>query len=225
MLKGENISADILMGLSNQTAEQVKKSIELAIAGGVSHISLYALTPEVGTPIYTDYLNGELLSDDEVADIYDIAREFLKEKGFFRYEVSNFAREGFESKHNLNYWRRGEYIGVGVSASSFINGRRFTNTYSIDEYMNAVIYNKSPEIDSAEIENDDACFEFIMLGLRTAKGINLLAFKEKFGVDFKEKYKGALNSQGKYLELIGNDLRIKDEYLYVQNGIITAFMG
>lgn len=225
MLKGENISADILMGLSNQTAEQVKKSIELAIAGGVSHISLYALTPEVGTPIYTDYLNGELLSDDEVADIYDIAREFLKEKGFFRYEVSNFAREGFESKHNLNYWRRGEYIGVGVSASSFINGRRFTNTYSIDEYMNAVIYNKSPEIDSAEIENDDACFEFIMLGLRTAKGINLLEFKKKFGVDFKEKYKGALNSQGKYLELIDNDLRIKDEYLYVQNGIITAFMG
>ena len=103
LLRGENISADILLGLHSQTLEQVKKSIDLAIAGGVSHISAYALTPEVGTPIYTDYLNGELLSDDEVADIYDGVREYLKEKGFYRYEVSNFAKKGFESKHNLNY--------------------------------------------------------------------------------------------------------------------------
>lgn len=128
MLKGENFSADILIGLHGQTAEQVRKTADLAIAGGVSHISVYALTPEVGTPIYTDYLNGELLSDDEVADIYDDIRAYLKEKGFYRYEVSNFAKKG-SSRHNLNYWRRGEYIGAGVSASSFMNGRRFTNTF------------------------------------------------------------------------------------------------
>ena len=188
MLKGENISADILIGLWDQTAEQVKKSIDLAIAGGVKHLSVYALTPEVGTPIYTDYLNGELLSDDEVADIYEEIVKYLKQKGFNRYEVSNFALDGYESKHNLNYWMRGEYIGVGVSASSFMDGRRFTNSFKIDEYINAVILNKNPEISSDVIEGDDAKFEFIMLGLRTKYGIDIEKYNKTFNADFDSEY-------------------------------------
>ena len=224
MLKGQNISADILIGLSGQTIEQVKKTIDLAIAGGVSHLSVYALTPEVGTPIYTDYLNGELLSDDEVADIYDEIVVYLKDKGFARYEVSNFAREGFYSRHNLNYWKRGEYIGVGVSASSFMENRRFTNTFKVDEYMNAIIYNKNPEISSDLIEGDDAKFEFIMLGLRTAKGINIDEFNKTFNSDFLTEYKTVLSKKSKYLDLDGDNLKIKDEYLYVQNDIILAFI-
>lgn len=223
LLKGENTSADILIGLHDQTIDQVKKTIELAIAGGVKHLSVYALTPEVGTPIYTDYLNGELLSDDEVADIYQEVVAYLKEKGFNRYEVSNFAIPGYESKHNQIYWDRGEYIGVGVSASSFMNGRRFTNTFKIDEYMNAVIYNKSPEISSDMIEGDDAEFEKIMLALRTAKGLNVKEFNEEFNVDFDEKYKLALTKKANYLIREGNTLKIKDEYLFVQNDIILEF--
>ena len=224
MLKGENISADILLGLHDQTAEEVEKSIELAIAGGVKHISTYALTPEVGTPIYTDYLNGELLSDDEVADIYDHVTKYLKGKGFNRYEVSNFAIPGYESKHNLNYWRRGEYIGVGVSASSFMDGRRFTNTFKIDEYINAVIYNKTPEISSDVIEGEDAKFEFIMLAMRTAEGMNVQAFNKEFNADFDKEYSIALSKKGEFLERCGDRIKIKDEYLYVQNDILLAFM-
>ena len=224
MLKGENVSADILIGLHGQTAEQVRKTAELAIAGGVSHISVYALTPEVGTPIYTDYLNGELLSDDEVADIYDDIRAFLKEKGFNRYEVSNFAKAGFESKHNLNYWRRGEYLGVGVSASSFINGRRFTNVYSIDEYVNAVICNRAPEISSEEITGEDARFESVMLALRTEEGLNVKKFNAEFSCDFFAEYKTALKNKGKYLDVTPERVKIKDEFLYVQNDIILEFM-
>ncbi len=224
LLKGENISADILLGLHDQTLDQVKKTIDLAIAGGVKHISMYALTPEVGTPIYTDYLNGELLSDDEVADIYDGARAYLKENGFYRYEVSNFAKEGYESKHNYNYWKRGEYIGVGVSASSFINNRRFTNSFNLNEYMNAIIYNKSPEISSDEITGEDACFEFIMLGLRTEKGISVKEFNKTFNQDFEEKYKDVLLKKKDFLIRDGDMLRIKEEYIYVQNDIILSFM-
>ena len=224
LLKGQNYSSDILIGLHDQTLEQVKKSIDLAIAGGVSHISVYALTPEVGTPIYTDYLNGELLSDDETADIYEGVAQYLKEKGFNRYEVSNFAKPGYESKHNLNYWERGEYIGLGVSASSFMEGRRFTNSFKIDEYMNAIIYNKSPEISSDEISGLDAEFEFIMLGLRTSKGISAKKFKEEFNKDFFTEYKDALRKKEKYLSVINDNIRIKDEYLYVQNDIILEFM-
>ncbi len=225
LLKGENISADILMGIHDQTLEQVKKSVDLAIAGGVSHLSVYALTPEVGTPIYTDYLNGELLSDDEVADIYDGIRAYLKEKGFNRYEVSNFCKDGFYSKHNMNYWKRGEYIGVGVSASSFADGRRFTNTFSIDEYMNAIIYNKSPEISSDIIEGEDAKFEHIMLALRTAEGLNIKEFNEKYSANFDEDYKAVLQKKMRYLDRNGDILTIKDEYLYVQNDIILEFLN
>ncbi len=224
LLKGENISADILIGLCGQTLEQVKKTVDLAIAGGVSHISVYALTPEVGTPIYTDYLNGELLSDDEVADIYDGIRAYLKEKGFDRYEVSNFAKENFRSRHNQNYWRRGEYIGVGVSASSFMDGRRFTNTFKIDEYLNAVIYNKSPEISSEIIEDNDARFEFIMLALRTTDGLNVKEYERLFKSNFREEYKEQLSKKSKFLDFDGDILKIKDEYLYVQNDIILSFM-
>ncbi|MBR5900045.1 MAG: radical SAM family heme chaperone HemW [Clostridia bacterium] len=224
LLKGENVSADVLLGLADQTLEQVLKTAELAIAGGVKHISAYALTPEVGTPIYTDYLNGELPSGDEVADLYDGLKEYLKRKGFNRYEVSNFALDGFESKHNLNYWMRGEYIGLGVSASSFIDGRRFTNTFSIDEYMNAIIYNKSPEISSDVIEGDDAEFEFIMLALRTRYGIDLAEFKKQFGVDLKEKYKDVLALKAEYINVTDKNITIKDDYLYVQNDIIMAFL-
>ena len=224
MLKGENISADILIGLHDQTAEQVKKSIDLALAGGAKHISTYALTPEVGTPIYTDYLNGELLSDDEVADIYDEVVSYLKEKGINRYEVSNFALDGYRSRHNLNYWQRGEYIGVGVSASSFMENRRFTNTFKVDEYMNAVIYNKSPEISSDIIEEKDAKFEFIMLGLRTTDGISIKKYKEIFNSNFDEEYKAVLKKKERFLDRDGDILRIKDEYLYVQNDIILEFL-
>ena len=224
MLKGENISADILIGLWDQTAEQVKKSIDLAIAGGVKHLSVYALTPEVGTPIYTDYLNGELLSDDEVADIYEEIVKYLKQKGFNRYEVSNFALDGYESKHNLNYWMRGEYIGVGVSASSFMDGRRFTNSFKIDEYINAVILNKNPEISSDVIEGDDAKFEFIMLGLRTKYGIDIEKYNKTFNADFDSEYQEILKKKEKFLNRNGRVLTIKDEYLYVQNDVILAFM-
>jgi oxygen-independent coproporphyrinogen-3 oxidase len=223
-LKGENMSADVLIGLSGQTAEQVRKTVDLAIAGGVKHLSVYALTPEVGTPIYTDYLNGELLSDDEVADIYDDVRVYLKQKGFDRYEVSNFAVRGYESKHNLNYWKRGEYIGVGVSASSFIDGRRFTNSFKIDEYINAIILNKNPEISSDMIEGDDAKFEFIMLGLRTTNGISIDKYNKTFNADFDAEYKDVLTKKAQFLVRDGDTLTIKDEYLYVQNDIILAFM-
>ncbi len=224
LLKGENISADILIGLYDQTAEQVEKTIDLAIAGGVSHLSVYALTPEVGTPIYTDYLNGELLSEDDTADIYEQVVKHLKNKGFNRYEVSNFAKDGCYSKHNLNYWKRGEYIGVGVSASSFMENRRFTNTFKIDEYINAVIYNKSPEISSDMIEGDDAKFEFIMLALRTTEGLDIDKYNKTFNEDFDIEYKGALSKKAQFLERKENALKIKDQYLYVQNDIILEFM-
>ena len=139
ILKGYELSTDVMIGLPDQSMQSILDTIDLAVECGSKHVSMYALTPEEGTPMYSRYLNGDLPDADSVADEYDKARAYLKDKGFLRYEVSNFALPGHESKHNSNYWRRGEYIGLGVAASSFIAGRRFTNTESIDEYVHCLL--------------------------------------------------------------------------------------
>ena len=224
LLKGQNFSTDVMLGLKNQTKEDVQKTIELAVACGSKHISMYALTVEDSTPIYTDYLNGELPDLDEVAELYDYGYKLLKEKGFERYEISNFAKKGYESRHNLNYWKRGEYIGFGVSASSFMRGKRFTNTFDLDEYMKCVISGFYPAVTVEEVNETDAKFEFIMLALRTKSGVSMQEYKEKFGSSLGDDFPNALKKTVKYLELDGDRLKIKDEFLYVQNSILMPFM-
>ena len=224
LLKGKNFSTDIMLGLKNQTKEDVRKTVELANACGSSHISMYALTVEDGTPIYTDYLNGELPDSDEVADLYDYGRALLAERGYKRYEISNFCKEGFESRHNMNYWQRGEYIGVGLAASSFMNGKRFTNTFNLDDYMKCVISGFFPAVDCEEVSETDAKFEKVMLALRTSKGLSLSDYKKEFSSDLEEDFPSALAKTRKYLDEDGDIIRIKDEYLYVQNQILMPFM-
>ncbi len=224
LLAGQNFSTDVMLGLKNQTKEDIRKTIELAVACGSKHISMYALTVEEGTPIYTDYLNGELPDSDEAADMYEYGRRLLEEKGFARYEVSNFAVPGYESRHNLNYWRRGEYIGVGVSASSFIAGRRLTNSFDLDEYMKCVISGFFPAVSNEGVTPSQAKFELVMLALRTREGLSMEAYKREFGVSLAEDFPNALKKSVQYLDLQGDRLKIKDEYLYVQNSILMPFL-
>lgn len=225
LLKGENFSADVMLGIKNQTKEDVRKTIEVAAGSGAKHISMYALTPEDGTPIYTDYLNGELPDGDEVAEMYAFGVKKLRELGYERYEVSNFCKKGKESRHNLNYWQRGEYIGFGVSASSHIKNVRFTNTFDLDEYFKCILTNHLPVIDREEVDRDGQKEESIMLALRTAKGLDITAFDAEFGTDFLGDYKSAIEKNEKYLEISDGHLRIKDEYLFVQNTIICDFLS
>lgn len=224
LLKGKNFSADVMIGLKNQKISDVEKTIELAADCGASHISVYALSPEDGTPIYTDYLNGELPDGDEVAAMYNAALTKLRELGFERYEVSNFCKKDKYSRHNLNYWRRGEYIGIGVSASSFINETRFTNTFDLDEYFKCILSNNFAVVNSEKIDESGREEEFIMLALRTAAGINLAEYKNLFGVDFTEKYSAVLQKMAEYVEVSDVSVKICDEYLFVQNSIIVEFL-
>lgn len=224
LLKGENFSADIMLGLKGQTKEDVQKTVEIAAASGAKHISMYALTPEDGTPIYTDYLNGELPDGDEVAELYDYGYSLLKEKGYTRYEVSNFCKKGCESKHNLNYWKRGEYIGLGVSASSFMCGKRFTNTFDLDEYIKCILSGFLPVIESEDVSAEDAKFEYVMLTLRTVYGVSAEGYKQAFGSDWKKDFEKAYQKTAQYLQEDGDITRIKEEFLYVQNQILTEYM-
>lgn len=225
LLKGYNLSVDVMIGLMGQNVEEVEKSLNFALASkDVKHISVYALKAEDGTPIYTQYLNGELPDADEVADMYDFTVNYLSERGYTRYEVSNFCKDGFESKHNLNYWKRGEYLGFGLGASSFARDRRFTNTENIDEYCHCILNDKSAEVFSEQIEGDEQKFEYVMLALRTKYGVVLGEYEKEFNSSFLEDFKDKLKHLDTYLENDGIRVKIRDEYLYVQNQIIIQLM-
>lgn len=225
LLKGENFSVDVMIGLKDQTADDVCKTVEVAASFGASHISMYALTPEDGTPIYSDYLNGELPDGDEVAELYAAGANKLKELGFNRYEVSNFAKSGFESRHNLNYWRRGEYIGFGVAASSCINNVRFTNTFDLDEYFKCILSDNFAVVSSEKIDEAGQEEEFIMLALRTERGLDLSEFQKLFGVNFLEKYSEQIQKAREYAEVFEGFYKIKEEFMFVQNSIIIGFLN
>ncbi len=225
LLQGENFSVDVMIGLKDQTEEEVCKTIEVASAFGASHISMYALTPEEGTPIYTDYLNGELPDSDRVAELYESGYAKLRELGFGRYEVSNFCKKGRESRHNLNYWRRGEYIGVGVSASSHINNVRFTNTFDLDEYFKCILSGNFAVIDSCETKGGDIKDEYIMLALRTSDGIDRAEYRRLFGTDFVRDCAEGIKRVGRFLEITPGRVKIDDGHLFVQNGIIIELLG
>lgn len=223
LLKGENFSVDIMIGLKNQTGKDIELSIETAAKAGASHISMYALTPEDGTPIYTDYLNGELPDSDTVAEMYETGVKKLFSLGFGRYEVSNFCKKGKESRHNLNYWKRGEYIGFGVSASSCINNVRFTNTFDLDEYFKCILSDHFAVINSEQIDDEGQKEEYIMLALRTSDGIDLNDYKAKFNVGFEEEYAETLKKLSPFFEKRDGRIFIKPEHLYIQNSLIINF--
>ncbi len=225
LLKGQNFNADVMIGLKDQTVADVLQTIEVAAANSASHISMYALTPEDGTPIYTDYLNGELPDGDEVAAMYAAGVKRLQKLGFERYEVSNFAKKGMESRHNLNYWRRGEYIGFGVSASSCINNIRFTNTFDLDEYFKCILSGHLPIIDREEVDEEGQKEEFIMLALRTSAGISLKTYSSLFKSDFLAEFAPAIKKMSEYVEFSDEFFRIKPQYLFVQNSIIIEFLS
>lgn len=225
LIGASNLSADVMIGLKGQAFSDVEKTVALAHACGAKHISLYALTPEDGTPIYSDYLNGELPDADEVAEMYDRSYRLLESLGYKRYEVSNFAVPGFESRHNLNYWRRGEYIGFGVAASSFMKGRRFTNTRDLDDYIKCILTDHYPVVDNEEISAEDAKFEKVMLALRTAEGLDEAEYKREFGTEFYDDFQAAIKKNVGYIEKTERGrIRIKAEYLYVQNQILIDFL-
>ncbi len=167
-----NISLDLMMGIPNQTIESLEKSISFCADCKVTHISSYILKIEENTPFYKVQNKLKLADDDMQAEMYLKAVEMLDSLGYKQYEISNFAKHGYESRHNTNYWRCGEYIGIGPSAHSFFEGKRFFYSRSMDDFNNNKLSFEGTGGDEEE---------FIMLSLRLKSGLNYYEFEEKFG--------------------------------------------
>ena len=166
-----------MTALPGQDIRSIKNTLETAVSLPVTHISAYSLIIEEGTPLEKQYSSGKIIlpDDDADRDIYHFTVDFLREHGFDRYEISNFAKHGFECRHNLKYWDCREYIGLGAAAHSYIGNRRFSNSRSVTEYMSG---NKREE---TILSCADEISEFMIMGLRKAGGVSAAEFEKRFG--------------------------------------------
>ena len=184
----ENVSGDMIYSLPGQHFESVRRTAAGLISAGVSHISAYTLIFEEGTPLYREMISGRIKcnSADDEADLYMKTCSYLVSNKFNQYEISNFAKAGFECLHNLNYWRRGEYFGFGPSAHAFRAGERYWNIADTDVYCSKIEAEESPVEGREKLSEKEAMLEKIYLSLR-AEGIDFAKFKAEFGIDPGEK--------------------------------------
>lgn len=221
----ENVSADMMLGLPRQTAEDALYTADTLSAMGVKHISAYGLILEKGTKLYKRAQSGEFRLDEDLsADMYEGVVAALAKRGLTRYEVSNFAKDGYECAHNLKYWNRDEYLGLGAGAASFVDGMRFNNIRNTAEYVHRIEAGRDTVVNRQKIAGENARFEQIMLSLRTQKGLDLGKFKTDFGDDFCSRYESALEKNQDYLLFDGGFLKIRPQYFEVMNGILIDFM-
>ena len=227
-----NINADVMHGLPGQTEESCIDTLRLATELEIPHISSYSLILEEGTPLYDDVRNGRVMlpDPDDTADMEDAGFEFLAQRGYARYEISNFAKPGFECRHNLNYWDNGEYLGIGLNSHSALRLKgdwtRFNNTDDLNEYINELGEGKLPVRNTRKIERDEEMFETIMLGLRKIKGVSRREFEERFGCDPVEKYAPAVSEleMDGWLEATEDSMYLTKRGLDFQNEALIKFM-
>lgn len=185
----DNINLDLIYGLPGQTLSAWRNTLRRAIEMGPEHLSLYALTLEEDTPMWRTVREQQLpaVDPDRSADQYQAAEDMLAEQGYRHYEISNWARPGRECRHNLGYWLCRPYLGVGVAAHSFLDGRRLANTGSLDAYLAAYSGGHEPALEMDEhIGPDLEIAERIILGLRLCEGISL---EDMPGIDFGQRYR------------------------------------
>jgi oxygen-independent coproporphyrinogen-3 oxidase len=228
-----NISADLMYGLPGQTVKDHLDAIETLYRLGLNHISAYSLIVEEGTPLYTDVTGGaeSLPAEDDVYLMHRRGMEFLETLGYARYEISNYAKPGFASRHNLNYWENGMYLGLGLNSHSAmrINGSwmRFANTERLSDYIVSCNQGIRPLASEPEvIPRAEEIFETVMLGLRKTDGISEAAFRLRFGKSIEDIYPEALKSLATRGWLVWDNgaCRLTDEGLDFQNEALLAFL-
>ncbi|MDY6309800.1 MAG: radical SAM family heme chaperone HemW [Cyanobacteriota bacterium] len=216
-----NISLDFIYGLPSQTIDMFVSDLNKAVGLGVEHISLYGLTIDENC-YFASHRPKNLPDDDAQADMYLKAIETLTNSGFEHYEISNFCKKGFESKHNLNYWDNCEYYGFGAAASGYLNGVRYTNQKTLTKYIENPLVKIEEFIETPQKELEEEIF----LGLRKMSGINSYKISQKFDINFEEKYSSVLK---KYIELnllkkSGGNYSLTPEGVLVSNTIMSEFL-
>lgn len=209
-----NISLDLMMGIPEQTTESLKHSIDFCVNNEVTHISSYILKLEKNTVFYKKQNKLNLPDDDKTAELYLFAVDYLRNNGYIQYEISNFSKPGYESKHNLKYWNLEDYLGIGPGAHSLLNNKRFYYNNSFEEFYKDVVTNDCI-CDTEE--------EYIMLQLRLSKGLNFDEYKKFFGHNMPEELIAKAKKYEKlgFLNVTDTNIRFTTKGFLVSNTIIA----
>ena len=225
-----NMNVDLMIGLPNQKIIDIKESLEKILELNPNHISVYSLILEEGTSLFKKVEDGVLKIPDEELErnMYWYVKNTLELNGYKHYEISNFAKEGYESKHNLNCWNQKEYIGIGCAAHSYKNITRYSNTENIEEYINNIhkkCFEKNRIIHEVQTE-EDARKEFMLLGLRKVDGVKINDFKNKFGDNPIYLYRNQLDKLSKEnLIIVDNDnIRLSNRGIDLANLVWEEFI-
>ncbi len=223
-----NVNGDVMIGLPGQNKRSVVQTIKFLLKNKVKHVSTYALQIERHTMLYDKLRRGKIkrMKDKDVLALYEIIYKMLSKAGFKRYEVSNYAKPGFECEHNKKYWDDTSYLGLGVSAHSYIDGYRYYNTKRLDTYIDAMNENKSAVYRKEYVSDAEHREERIMLSLRTAKGLDLEQFKQDFKEDLLRSRAEQIKklTELKMVEVVDGYLRITEPNFYVSNQIILELI-
>lgn len=217
----DNISLDFIYGLPEQTTEMFEKDLIKAISLDIQHISLYGL--KIDEDCYFAKFPPENLPDaDTQADMYLKAIEILTNNGFEHYEISNFSKKGYSSKHNLNYWNNNTYYGFGCAAHGYENGVRYANETNLEKYINNPLNPKESHI----LSKQEQLEEEIFLGFRKTKGINTEKINQKYNIDFCQKYQKVLEKYVslKYLSETKEGFKLTDNGILISNVILSEFL-
>ena len=226
----ENINVDLMLGLPNQSIEDLKESLDKIIELNPNHISTYSLIVEEGTKLYNKIENNELqLPDEELErNMYWYVKNTLELNGYNQYEISNFSKKGRKSKHNMNCWNQEEYIGFGVAAHSYINDIRFSNTNNLEKYIKNINNNEFEKNKLIEEQQtlEDKKKEFMMLGFRKIEGVDIAKFKEKFVDNPIFIYKEKLNKlvEEGLIEINLNNIRLTNKGIDLANLVFEEFI-
>lgn len=225
----DNINMDLIYGLPGQTTDGWRTTLERALDIEPEHISLYALSLEYDAPLQRAIDDGKLpeINPDLAADEYELAGDLLESRGYRHYEISNWAKDGRECRHNIVYWRNMPYLGVGVAAHSWLNGHRLANTANIDTYMNMLTGDTTlaPDMDE-EITPELQLAETIILGLRMRDGINVRDVSDRFDEDIMAHYGrqvGELSDLG-LMEYTGGNLKLTRRGCLLSNEVFWRFL-
>jgi oxygen-independent coproporphyrinogen-3 oxidase len=224
-----NINVDLIYALPGQTVHGFKETLDYVTALSPEHISAYSLTLPENVPLYKDIQTGTLKAVDEEEDraMYHTAVDFLKNHGYNRYEISNFAKQGYECRHNLAYWMREDYLGIGLAAHSCVGDVRFSNTPDLKKYISCLYkgktaYNSREGLDSQEIEA-----EYIMLRLRLAEGLCIKEYETLFGREFQTLFAGAVArlKRAGLARISGGRFCLTDKGFDLQNTVVLELLS
>jgi oxygen-independent coproporphyrinogen III oxidase len=225
----DSVSIDLMFAIPGQTPRSWQTTLSSAMALDVDHISAYGLQIEEGTPFWQwQRSEPEAFFDDAAeADLYDIAIDALERAGYEQYEISNFARPGHRCAHNQNYWDNGEYLGFGAGAASHRAGVRSCHTRSVEEYVAAASSANPVPGESESLQGERRAGEAIMLALRTAQGVSLAAFKERYRIDVLKNYARVVAEYERagLLEMSGDAMRLTRRGRFVANDVCAAFLA